>query len=233
MDQVFRTAPEGLFCSRTVAGASGPDGNGACPDASGSFNGRPICCNGLKLGKAEWIAANFIAGSLGLSLVAAHGGRASAVRPADQDHLPLRGRRQRRHAVPADRAAASARALDRDHHRREPHRRRRADRHQGGEGRQPRRQHDAGDDRARPCTCCRWWRPSRASIAPRISCRCRCWRGSNSRSRSARRSMPRISSNSWPGSRPIRDKASFGVPSNGTIPHFIGFKAREGCSAFP
>ena len=38
----------------------------------------------------------------------------------------------------------------------------------------------------------------------------------------ARQPTRRISGSSSPGSRPIRPKSSFGVPSNGTIPHFTG-----------
>ena len=118
-------------------------------------------------------------------------------------------------------------------HRREPHRRRRADRHQGGEGGQPRRHHHPGDHGADDVPAADGREPHRASTPPRISCRSRSSRASSSRRRRQGRPIEVKDFKQFVSlvEGQSRTRPRYGVPSNGTIPHFTGSQLEQalGC----
>src|SRR6266403_1514097 len=150
---------------------------------------------------------------------------ARPVRPVDQDRLSLRGRRQRRHAVPPA-GAISSRAPRPQFHRGEPHRRRRADRHQGGEGRQPGRHHHPGDDRPDHVPAADGG--ERAELRSAKGFRS----GVPARPLRVRRCREPIDRRegfaqlvAWIKANPA--KATYGVPSSGTIPHFTGWQLEQ------
>ena len=122
--------------------------NPAHPAARGAGGGLPFSSAfGAGVREQGMDRRSFIAGCAALSLDRESGRCARPVRSADQDHLSLRGRRQRRRALPGG-GATSRPVAGSQRHRREPHRRRRTDRDQIGQGRRPRRLHDSRDHRS-------------------------------------------------------------------------------------
>src|SRR6202035_2872128 len=139
---------------------------------------------------------------------------------ADQDDLSFLGRRRRRYALPA-RGAICRPAARSDHHRREPDWRRRADWHQVGQECQPRRNLDPGDHR-----------PNHVSVANGGDrTELRSGQGFCARFEFGVVTGPAVDAKdfkqfvAWLKANP--GKATFGVPSNGTIPHFTGSKLEQ------
>ena len=118
-------------------------------------------------------------------------------------------------------------ALDRNVIVENKHRRRRPDRHQVRQECQPRRNDGPGDHRSDHVSAAdgggraelrhrEGFRAGVAAGALRIRGR-----------RGAGGGRKGFQADSWPGSRPTRARRRFGVPSNGTIPHFTGSKLEQ------
>ena len=161
----------------------------------------------------------FLAGSIGWSLAACAGEAFAQSGPLTRIIFPFAAggsgdmlcRQLAQYLPPAARP---------QRHRREPYRRRRADRHTGGEGRGPRYHHRLVTT-GPTMYCCRWWRTSRASTRAKDFVPSRSWPASNSwslRPIDRRHGFQAIGGLDQGQSR----KASYGVPSSGTIPHFTG-----------
>ena len=140
--------------------------------------------------------------------------------------FPVRGGRRRRHALPPDRRASAAGA--RSHrHRREPHRRRRPDRHQVGHECAARRHHDPDHHRPDHVPAADGGDEAELRSCARISCRSRCSDASSSASSTGPATDAKDFAQlvAWLKANPA--KSSFGVPSNGTIPHFTGSRLEQ------